>query len=67
MSFKDWISYLLERMVWYMETPRTERKAIKQVRREPWSVRWFGMIPFSMKMMVDKQRSRLNRGRLSEK
>ncbi|SEN06579.1 YqzE family protein [Lihuaxuella thermophila] len=66
MTFKDWISYLIKRMIWYMETPRTERKAIKASTREPWSVRWFGMIPFSMKMYVDKQRSRL-RGGTSEK
>ncbi|MBA4493275.1 YqzE family protein [Paenactinomyces guangxiensis] len=66
MSFKDWISYLLQKMMWYMETPRSERKSIKASNREAWSVRWFGMIPFSMKMYVDKQRSRI-RGRLSEK
>ncbi|TCS94701.1 YqzE family protein [Hazenella coriacea] len=67
MSFRDWFTYLLERMVWFMETPRTERKAIKKSNREAWSTRWFGMIPFSMKMYVDKQKSRLQRGRFTEK
>jgi hypothetical protein len=59
MSFKDWVCYLLERWLWYVETPKHERKELKQMRRVPWTVRWFGLIPFSMKMAVDKQRSRL--------
>ncbi|MGA9173298.1 MAG: YqzE family protein [Thermoactinomyces sp.] len=61
MSFKDWIQYLLERIVWYMETPRSERKELKQMNKEPWTVKWFGIIPFSMRMYMDKQRSRLRR------
>lgn len=66
MSFKDWFTYLLERMVWYMETPRTERKEIKKSNRELWSTRWFGMIPFSMKMYVNKQKGRFQRRRVTE-
>jgi hypothetical protein len=61
MSFKDWITYLIEKMVWYMETPRTERKAQKQRNREPWSTRWFGMIPFSIKIFLTKQKGRFRR------
>ncbi|MBA4543943.1 MULTISPECIES: YqzE family protein [Thermoactinomyces] len=61
MSFREWIQFLLQRMIWYMETPRSERKELKQMRKEPWSVKWFGMIPFSMRMYMDKQRSRLRR------
>lgn len=59
MSFKDWVRYLLERWLWYVETPKHERKELRQMRKEPWSVKWFGMIPFSMKMAVNQQRSRL--------
>ncbi|MFO7291146.1 YqzE-like protein [Planifilum fulgidum] len=59
MSFKDWITYLLERLVWFMETPREERKKMRNIRKEPWATRWFGMIPLSMKMAVEKQKSRL--------
>lgn len=66
MSFRDWFTYLLERFIWFMETPRTERKKLKQSRKEPWSVRWFGLLPFSMKMTIYKQRSRL-RGKQSGK
>lgn len=56
MSFKDWISYLIERFLSYIEIPKEERKRKKN--GENWSVRWFGLIPFSMKMMLDKMKSR---------
>jgi hypothetical protein len=58
MQFKDWVQFILQRMIWYMETPRSERKAMRQQEREPWSVRWFGMIPFSMKMVMDRHKER---------
>ncbi|MGI6127287.1 MAG: YqzE family protein [Planifilum sp.] len=59
MSFKDWITYLLERLVWFMETPREERKKERNSRKESWATRWFGLIPLSMKMAYDKQKSRI--------
>lgn len=59
MSFKDWISYLIEKMLWYVETPKDERKAYRQAQKEPWSTKWFGMIPFSTRMYLQKQKSRL--------
>jgi hypothetical protein len=61
MSFKEWMVYVLKKFVSYVETPRIERKALKASQREPWSVRWFGMIPFSLKMEMHKQRSRWKR------
>lgn len=64
MTFKDWVTFLLESFVWYMETPRSERKELKRSRREPWSIRWFGLVPFSMKMALSKQRRM--RGRPNE-
>ncbi len=64
MLFKDWIAFVLERFVWYMETPRSERKELKRSKREPWSIRWFGLVPFSMKMALGKQRRM--RGRSNE-
>ncbi|WP_168188701.1 YqzE family protein [Thermoflavimicrobium daqui] len=62
MSFKDWIQYLLGRIIWYMETPKEQRKEVKQSQKESWSVRWFGLIPLSIKMYVHKQRSRIRGG-----
>ncbi|MGA8941898.1 MAG: YqzE family protein [Thermoactinomyces sp.] len=56
MSFEEWITYMLQRFVRYVETPRSERKKLKQSRKEPWSIRWFGLVPFSMKMAFSRQR-----------
>lgn len=58
MSFKEWISYLIKRWIHYVETPIEERKEQKQARKENWSSRWFGMIPFSMKMMFMRMKDR---------
>lgn len=59
MSFREWIEYMMERLLWYLETPRVVRKELKQQHREPWTYRWFGMIPFSIKMAWNQQKSRL--------
>jgi hypothetical protein len=58
MSFKDWITFMIEKMVWFMETPKKDRKAIRSAKKEPWSYRWFGMIPMSMKMATKKLRKK---------
>jgi hypothetical protein len=58
MSFKDWITYMIQKMVWFMETPKQDRKAIRSAKREPWSYRWFGMIPLSMRIAAKKVRKK---------
>jgi hypothetical protein len=58
MSFKDWITYMIEKMVYFLETPKKERKATRAAKREPWSYRWFGMIPLSMKIAFKKVRKK---------
>lgn len=63
MSFREWIEYLLERFLWYLETPRAERKELKRQHREPWGYRWFGLIPFSVKMAWNQHKARL-RGKM---
>lgn len=63
MSFKDWIGYVIKRLVWYMETPKTVRKESKRAKKERWVFRWFGMVPFSMKMYVQKKRKHFFRSK----
>ncbi|WP_055108643.1 YqzE family protein [Paenibacillus ihumii] len=43
------VKYITERFVDYMETPRDVRRSRSQG-KEPWSRRWFGMVPFSLGM-----------------
>lgn len=49
----DLIKYTTERVVRYLNTPKDERKKAKSAPkfREPWSTRWFGMIPFAIGMI----------------
>ncbi|MBR2570414.1 MAG: YqzE family protein [Paenibacillus sp.] len=50
----DLIKYITQRVVTYMDMPketRQERKKEHKARhREPFLVRWFGLMPFGMKM-----------------
>lgn len=43
------VKYITERVVDYVETPRDIRKERAKF-KEPWSSRWFGMIPFSISL-----------------
>ncbi|WP_019636386.1 YqzE family protein [Paenibacillus fonticola] len=43
------VKYITERVVDYVETPKDVRRT-RAKGREPWSRRWFGMIPFSLGM-----------------
>ncbi|OZB96789.1 YqzE family protein [Paenibacillus sp. XY044] len=59
-SGDELVKYITERVVSYMETPKEERR--KQKYKEPWTVKWFGMIPFSLSQLgggaADKRRQK---------
>lgn len=61
LSFRDWITYMMKQMLWFMETPRTERKAQRLERKEPWLEKWFGIVPIGTKLFVEKQLERRHR------
>ncbi|WP_281886217.1 YqzE family protein [Paenibacillus sp. YYML68] len=53
------VKYMTERFVKYIDTPKDVRRQVRldrKVLREPWEYRWFGMIPFSIRMWADKWR-----------
>ena len=54
MSSQDYIKYMTKRFVQYLETPRDERKRMRETAREPWSSRWFGAIPMSIMLFFRK-------------
>ena len=44
----EWVKYMTERFVAYMDTPREERKKNREsakTAKEPWLTRWFGIAP----------------------
>ncbi|MNI56731.1 hypothetical protein D3C73_1117510 [compost metagenome] len=47
------VKYITERVVDYVETPREVRKERVKY-REPWANRWFGLIPFSISLWVER-------------
>ncbi|MEI7028091.1 YqzE family protein [Paenibacillus sp. y28] len=57
---QDLIRFITEKVVVFMDTPQENRRAWRQARqavrsrRSPWAVRWFGMIPLSIRMWLDK-------------
>ncbi|MDO7905975.1 YqzE family protein [Paenibacillus sp. JX-17] len=53
-SSDDLVKYITQRVVTYMEMPREERKNTRN--KEPWTVKWFGMIPFSMSLWAKQSR-----------
>ncbi|MFD1426787.1 hypothetical protein JOD24_000975 [Kroppenstedtia sanguinis] len=65
MSTNDYLKFLVQEMVKYMDTPREERRQARTLRREQrmhWTYRFFGMIPFGMKMFVGQQKKRFKGG-----
>ncbi|WP_232699629.1 YqzE family protein [Brevibacillus daliensis] len=54
MSSQDYIKYMTKRFVQYLETPRDERKRMRETAREPWTSRWFGAIPMSIMLFFRK-------------
>ncbi|WP_054958004.1 YqzE family protein [Paenibacillus dakarensis] len=62
-SSDDLIKYITERLLHYMDTPKEVRK--QQVKKEPWSVRWFGMIPFSVSLWREEIGTKKRKGKKS--
>ncbi|GAA3400432.1 YqzE family protein [Paenibacillus hodogayensis] len=50
---EDYIKYLTEKVVAYMDLPpevRKEQRSLHRSVRDPWHVRWFGLVPLSVAM-----------------
>ncbi|MFV9510834.1 YqzE family protein [Tepidibacillus sp. LV47] len=53
MNFNDLIKYLTVQIVERMNQPRTKRLHEKK-HKSSFSTHWFGLIPFSLKMMIKR-------------
>lgn len=49
-SGEELVKYITERVVSFMETPKEERRS-RTKPKEPWSEKWFGMIPLGIMLM----------------
>lgn len=61
MSFQEWVKFLTTEFVRFVNTPQSERRQQKQVRkvqRGGWSQHWFGVVPTALMMMMKSARIR---------
>jgi len=59
------VKYVTQRVVQYLDTPSEDRKRQRELRKsasEPWTVRWFGMIPMSLSMMFGRSKKAPSEG-----
>ncbi|WP_150275468.1 YqzE family protein [Paenibacillus tepidiphilus] len=52
-SGDELVKYITEKVVDYMEDPRASRER-RKADRQPWSQRWFGMLPLSWSIWRSK-------------
>ncbi|MFE8695463.1 YqzE family protein [Cytobacillus sp. FJAT-53684] len=58
MNSNDYVKYITQTVVKYIDQPKDERKKYrleKKDRREPFLFKWFGVIPYALAAMVKKK------------
>jgi hypothetical protein len=61
MDGTEYLKYVTERVVSYMDTEVEEAKSNKKLSREPWLTRWFGVLPMGFMMWWAKRADKKNR------
>ncbi|WP_035720901.1 YqzE family protein [Gracilibacillus boraciitolerans] len=59
MPNNDYVKYMTQRIVKYMDTPKDERKNWKEQRKQeniPVSNKWFGVLPFAFRLLIQKRK-----------
>jgi hypothetical protein len=59
MNTNDYVKYLTQTFVQYMDQPKEERKKVKEERKEnkqPFMLRWFGILPYALMYSVKKRK-----------
>ena len=60
MSTNDYVKYVTQQIVKYMDTPRETRKQLREERKQEeiptpyYTNRWLGVLPFSIKLFMKK-------------
>jgi len=57
----EWLKWITEQFVLYLDTPRDIRRERRRQRRRmqpPWSVRWFGLVPLGLSMWLRRRPGR---------
>ncbi|MFW2109487.1 YqzE family protein [Bacillus spizizenii] len=59
MKTNDYVKYMTQQFVKYIDTPRDERKERKEVRKEtktPTSQHWFGILPYGFRLWLKRKK-----------
>lgn len=59
MSTNDYVKYMTQQIVRYMDTPKEERKVRKTIlkkERQPLVSRWFGVLPAAVMLFMKKRK-----------
>ncbi|UOQ85993.1 YqzE family protein [Gracilibacillus salinarum] len=58
MSSNDYVKYMTQRIVKYMDTPKDERKKQKEDSKPEvaHSSKWFGVLPFAFRLLIQKRK-----------
>ncbi|MGO4887133.1 YqzE family protein [Anaerobacillus sp. MEB173] len=60
MSTNDYVKYVTQQIVSYVDKPKEERRAIKAEKKSvrlPFIYRWFGMVPLAFSITMKKRRN----------
>ncbi len=58
MKTNDYVKYVTQQFVSYVDTPSEKRKALKEERKAnkpSFAYRWFGLIPFALTQLFKKK------------
>lgn len=58
MSFNDYVKFVTQQFVTYVDQPKDKRREIRLERKEsrpPIQYRWFGMIPLAISMFLKRK------------
>lgn len=61
MSTNDYVKFVTQQIVSYIDHPKEERKLIKEKRkgeRSPFLTRMFGILPFSLSLFIDNRKKK---------
>ncbi|MDX8046004.1 YqzE family protein [Gracilibacillus sp. S3-1-1] len=61
MANNDYVKYMTQRIVKYMDTPKAERQKQREARKNEeapivYSNKWFGVLPFAFRLLVQKRK-----------
>lgn len=57
----DYVKFMTQEIVQYMDKPKDDRKKQRQQKkreRQPFAVRWFGVLPYALIMMKRRQKNK---------